>query len=632
MVRMPELRAEAAIAANEPGDDGLVPRERLARVDAAIDALLEEQTRCAADCLAAAATHGVHVRAWHELAPEVQRVLTAQCVDEILPALTPLAMTLSPGHPLPHLPHLGLSLAVVFRHAPGATPHLAETELPADVARLLPVPGAEHDFIPLEEVLRANAHLVHPNVQVESAHLFRVTRRGELALNELEADDLLSAVATATERRPGNPAVRVEVESSMPAFAVSLVLESLRREAGSRNVGGLAVHQLHGLLDLTCLAALPLPQDPALDYPPLVATQAFAEEANVFDVIRRRDVLVHHPFESYAGSVVRFIRDAAEDAAVTSIKITLYRVGDPSPVVAALLSAARAGKRVYAFVELKARFDEEHNVTWARALEQAGGHVVYGLVGVKAHAKVALVIRTENGKPRRYVHVSTGNYNTQSGRQYTDLSIFSARDALVADVSDLFNELTSSSRPPQGLTRGALVAPHQLLPAILERINREAGYARRGRPASIRIKVNGLSDPDVVHALCEASEAGVDVELIVRGICTLAPGVPGVSSRVRVISVLGRFLEHSRIYRFENDGQPEYFIGSSDLRPRNLRRRVELLVPVLDLEQRARLDEILALYWHDETAWELSASGAYDHRSGTRSAQQALQRRADGDL
>jgi polyphosphate kinase len=560
------------------------------------------------------------------LSQQERDALSAQCVDDIVPSLTPLAMTLSPGHPLPHLPHLGLQLAVVFRRSKGDVPHLAEIELPSDTPRLLRVPGRARDVIPIEEVLRANAHVLHPNVEVESAHLFRVTRRGELALDEENAADLLSAVASATRRRPGNPAVRVEVESSMPAFAVSLVLESLRRDAALEHAREFAVQQIDGLLDLRCLLDLPLPDDAELSYPTLESAPVISDDVSMFDVIRDRDLFVHHPFESFDETVLRFVREASVDPAVTGIKITLYRVGHPAPVVAALLDAVKNGKRVYAFVELKARFDEEHNVAWARALEQAGGHVVYGLVGVKAHAKVALVVRQEQGKPRRYVHVGTGNYNTRSGRQYTDLSLFSSRDALTADVGDLFNELTSSSRPPQGLTRGALVAPHQMLPALLDRIEREAEHARAGRPSGITIKVNGISDPEVVDALYAASNAGVPIDLLVRGICTLRPGVEGVSSRIRVLSVVGRFLEHSRVYRFTNGGNPEYFIGSSDLRPRNLRRRVELLVRITDRVHQARLDDLLDVYLNDPTAWALEADGQYRQREqGTgRGAQERL--------
>ena len=628
MVRMSGLRAEAGDSnATVPRADGLSSRERLFRVEQEVDCLLQAQSRCARACLAEAAEAGVHVVNWADLAPDEREQLTARCRDEIHPGLTPLAMTLSPGHPLPHLPHLGLSLAVVFRREPGGALHLAEFELPSDAPRLLPVPGREGDVIAMEELLRANAHLLHPNVHVEGAHLFRVTRRGDLALDEETADDLLAAVAHATERRPYNAAVRVEVERSMPAFVAELVLESLRRDALVQGLEPAVreVQVIDGLIDLRCLSALPLPPLPALDYPVLRARYPVTPGQTMFDAVRERDLLMHHPFDSFDGTVVRFLREASVDPAVTTIKVTLYRVGDPSPVVESLLAAAHAGKRVVAFVELKARFDEEHNVSWARALERAGGNVVYGLVGLKTHAKVALVVRREGERLQRYAHIGTGNYNGRSGLQYTDLSLFSAREDITADIADLFNELTGSSRPPQGLSHGALVAPHQLLPAVLALIAREAANARAGREAAITIKVNGLADPEVVEALHDASNAGVQIDLVVRGICTLRPGVPGQSERIRVVSVVGRFLEHSRIYRFANGGTPVIFIGSSDLRPRNLRRRVELLVPVVDGEHRARLERILELYLRDETAWVLQPDGSYRcDGAGERSAQSVL--------
>jgi polyphosphate kinase len=621
MVRMPDLRRAAHEEREGPaeaGEDGLTPGIRLARVEAAVADILASQWRCADACLRAAARHGVHLLRWTDLDDTEREHLTTRCQEEIHPGLTPLAMTLSPGHPLPHLPHLGLSLAVVFRRTADGAPHLADIELPADAPRLLDVPGRPGSVIAIEEVMKANVDLLHPNTLVESVHLFRVTRAGDLELDEERASTLLGAVESATGRRPLNPAVRVEVERSMPGFVSELVLENLRREALALGTADPVddVQVVDGLLDLRCLLALPLPDSDALDYAGMPAHCPVADRP-MLDVVRDGELLVHHPFDAFDSTVVRFLRDAAADPDVTTIKITLYRVGQPSPVVDALIAAAHAGKRVVAIVELKARFDEEHNVVWAKALERAGGHVIYGLVGLKVHAKLSLVVRREGERLRRYVHIGTGNYSARSGRQYTDLSLFSARDSLTADVSDLFNELTGSSRAPQGLSHGALVAPHQLLPAILERIARETNHARAGRAASIAIKVNGLSDTEIVRALYEAAQAGVKVELVVRGICTLRPGVPGLSAGIRVVSVVGRFLEHSRIYRFGNDGQAEYFIGSSDLRPRNLRRRVELLVPVLDVAHRAELDRVLALYLEDTTGWELGSDGNYTQRDGS---------------
>ena len=627
MVRMPGLRAAARAGRRSVmADDGFSAAERYREVQRAIADLLDAQSRCAAACLDDAFAAGARIVSWSNLTDSEREALTDRYREEIHPGLTPLAMTLSPGHPLPHLPHMALSLAVVFRREPGGTPHLAELELPNDMSRLVRIPGREHDVITLEELIRANVDLLHPHVQVEGAHLFRVTRCGDLSLDEQGASDLLQAVATATERRPFNPAVRVELERAMPEFVREMVLESLRHDAATApGAGDPEVQSIDGLLDLRCLADLPLAPQPGLEYAPLHARKPVPPDVQMFDAMRAGDLLVHHPFDAFDDTVVRFVREAADDPHVTAIKMTLYRVGSTSPIVQALLDAATAGKRVAVFVELKARFDEEHNVGWARALERAGGSVVYGLVGFKTHAKVALVVRRERERLKRYVHVGTGNYNTRSGRQYTDLSLFSAREDLGADVADLFNELTGSSRPPQGLSRGALVAPNQLLPAILALIATETANARAGRAAAITIKVNALSDREVVDALYEAAAAGVTVDLVVRGICTLRPGAHASGDRIRVTSVVGRFLEHSRIYRFANNGKPAHFIGSSDLRPRNLRRRVELLVPIVGKDDRTRLDGILALYLGDETGWELRDDGAYIQRRGSApGAQRAL--------
>src|SRR5829696_7859806 len=456
MVRMPELRQAATKRTNgarSRGMDGLTAGDRLERVEREIASIVDAHARCAAECLHAAEALGTRILHWNDLSPDEQAELRARCRDEIYPELTPLAMTLSPGHPLPHLAHLALSLAVVFRRSAGSEAHLAELELPRDAERLLPVPGRALAVIPIEEVLRANVDLLYPNAHVDGAYLFRVTRAGDLELDERSADDLLDAVSEATERRPYNAAVRVEVQSSMPHTVAELVLENLRREAAGRAESALAgeVQVVNGLLDLRCLGDLPMPDDPGLVYPPLPVRSSIDATRPVIDQIAEGDLLVHHPFDDYESTVVRFLHEAAADPHVTTIKITLYRAGDPSAVVDALLAAARAGKKVAALVELKARFDEEHNVGWARALETAGAHVVYGFVGLKVHAKLALVVRREGSALRRYAHVGTGNYNTRSGRQYTDLSLFSASESLTSDAADLFNALTGSSRPPEGL-------------------------------------------------------------------------------------------------------------------------------------------------------------------------------------
>ncbi len=604
---------------------------RLAEIERQMADVLAAQSRCAEQCIREAEALGVRLLTWEQLDDRARASLRDRYLEEIQPDLMTHAITLSPGFPLPHLPHLGLFVAILFRTAPNERARLAEHELPRDVARLFPVPGQPGAVIAIEEVLRANAHLLYPEALIDGAYLFRVTRGGELPIEQNDSGDLLGAVALATERRPHNPAVRVEVERRMPAPVGALIIESLRREAIGRDMELTvdAVQVVDGLLDLRCLQSLPLPGEARLQYPPLVGVDAFHGVASMFDRIRDGDVLLHHPFESFDESVVRFVSEAAADPTVTAISMTLYRVGNPSPVVEALLHAAREGKQVFALVELQARFDEEHNVHWARALERAGGRVRYGLTGLKVHAKAALVVRREQRDHdellARYVHIGTGNYNTRSGRQYTDLSLFSARENLTSDVAALFAALDERDSVPPALPHGALVAPAQLLPALLARIERETSHAKAGHEAHIRIKINGLADTEVVRALYAASQAGVSVELVVRGICTLRPGVPGLSDRISVVSIVGRWLEHSRIYRFANRGDPEYFIGSSDLRPRNLRRRVELLVPVVEPTHRARLDDILERYLHDPSASVLSSDGVYRDRAGSGlSAQQSF--------
>lgn len=626
MVRVAALKARDLTKLEEHSEDGLAPLDelRIIRDDVAI--LTHRLGACYQDCADSLGEAGVKITRWHDLDDTDRQELRERCESDLHPELTPLAMTLSPGHPLPHLPHHSLSLAVMFQHSENDRHHLAQLEVPCSAGRFFSPSRKPWLLVPVEDVIRGNLDQVYKDAAVISAYAFRVTRGGDLNLDEALADNLLEAVAVATVNRFANPAIRLEVERAMPMFARSLLLESMKSESfgGEIRVGMDEVQEIDGLLDLRCLTEIPLPKDRSLFFPAFQARIPEVTGSSLFDAIGQSDILVHHPFDSFDETVVRFLSEAADDPDVSTLKITLYRVGFTSSVVDALLRAAHAGKRVAAFVELKARFDEDHNVAWARALEAAGANVVYGLVGLKIHAKVCLAVRREKGKLRRYVHVGTGNYNARSGSQYTDLSLFSARENLGADVTDLFNVLTGSAAPPRGLTRGALVAPHQLLPAIVNFIERERDNARNGLPARITAKMNGLSDPDVVDALYDASCAGVEIDLIVRGICTLRPGVSGLSERIRVTSVVGRFLEHSRIYRFENSGSPDYFIGSSDWRPRNLRRRVELLVPIQPGEHTQKLDHILETYMADAHAWDLGEDGSYLHRSPGSSAAQAL--------
>jgi polyphosphate kinase len=633
MVRMGVLYADAdasmaTVASDvvEATDDGFSPVEQLNAVLASVSEICARQSEIADQCITELARHGTFVTPWEELDAEQKATLRARFREEIQPLLTPFAMTLSPGHPLPRLVHLSLGIATILRSGTEGLPRFSEVELPASLPRFFSIPDKRgRAVVSLEEIVRANLDLVHPGMTLDQAYVFRVTRSAELELDELHADDLLNEVERATARRDQGAAVRLEVERGMPPVLRSLLLEDLRRERGESGPLISDIEEVEGLVDLRGLAHIDLPAEGSLSYPPIRAARLFASAPSMCGVIARGDVLVHHPFESFADSVVRFVHDAAADPDVLAIKTTLYRIGNPSPIADALLEAARAGKQVSAFVELKARFDEDVNIGWSRALEAAGGHVVRGLVGLKNHAKTMLVVRREGSEIKRYAHVGTGNYNVRSGEQYTDLSLFTCDEDITTDVANLFNELTGAASAPQQQPRVLLVAPHHLLPGILQRIEREAAHARAGHNARIVAKLNGLSDPDVVRALCRASRDGVRIDLVVRGICTLRPGVARRSDRIRVTSVVGRFLEHSRIYKFANAGNPEYFIGSADLRPRNLRRRVEVLTPIREAAHRAKIDGILDAYLNDPTAWELGVDGEYaQRRKAGKSAQESF--------
>jgi len=614
-VRVSGIKRSAIEQAEERSPDGLTPRQQLDLVSLRTAALVGRQYRCYTACAAEAAAHGARVVAWNELDVGRRDQLRALMRDELLPALTPMAMTLSPGHPFPRLRHLSLSLAVVLLDRPGTAPHFAQVELPHDAPRFTKVPGM-NAVIAMEELVRGNLDLLYPNSVVEQAYAFRVTRGADLEIDEDRAPSLLRAVEEASRRRYDQPVVRVEVERAMPAVLRDVVLRELRREHGGALLTEDDVYEVDGPLDLGAMTELPMMKEAHLCFPAFTGADPLPHDRTLWELIDERDRLFHHPFDSFDATVVRLFREAAADPDVTAIKMTVYRADERSPIVAALGDAARAGKDVVAFVELKARFDEERNVGWAKRLEEAGGRVVHGLVGVKNHAKVALVVRREGKRLRRYIHAGTGNYNAVTAQRYTDFSLFTADEDITADVQDLFNELTGSSRAPGQLTRGCMLSPKQLLPELLSKIEREAAHARAGRGGHIRMKVNGLSDPDVVSALFRASQDGVRIELVVRGVCTIRPGVTGVSENVRVVSVLGRLLEHARMYRFANAGAAEYYIGSADLRPRNLRRRVELLTPVKDRACRAQLDTLFDAYMDDPTAWELTSAGEYVHRHG----------------
>jgi len=524
--------------------------------------------------------------------------------DRIFPVLTPLAV--DPAHPFPYISNLSLNLAVMVRDAPRRQLRFARVKVPPLLPRFVALPDG-HRFITLEQVIALHLQALFPGMDVVSHHAFRVTRDADLELVDEEAADLLATIQSELRRLQRKAAVvRLEVEATMTDEVLGLLMRELELEPTD-------VYKTDGLLDLSALWALYELDRPDLkDEPWNPVTQrrlqgAGKEPPDLFRVLRQGDILVHHPYDSFATSVEAFIDQAALDGGVLAIKQTLYRTSGPaSPIVKSLIRAAEAGKQVVALVELKARGDEQANIAWAQALEQAGVHVAYGVVGLKTHAKVTLVVRNEDGVIRRYVHIGTGNYNPKTAQIYEDVGLLSADPKLGTDVSELFNFLTGYSR--QRRFGKLLVAPVGLRSSVIRLIR------QGGKPGGrIILKVNSLVDPEIVDALYEASQAGAEIDLIVRGMCCLRPGVPGLSERIRVRSIVGRFLEHSRIFRFgpEHDGV-EYYLGSSDLMPRNLDRRVEAMVPIEHAPLQDRLAEILQVELSDDTqAWELKSDGSW---------------------
>jgi len=619
MVEVGALKHQVAAGIAERSPDGLTPAEQLDAIAIRLRPLVARQYRCFEAVVRALAAEGTRIRDWSELAPAERAPLERRFAEDVAPVLTPKAFTRAPGHPFPHLGDRRLSLAVMLRDQPESPVHFASVECPSSLPRFLAVPSG--GVVPLEAIVRAHVGALFPGREVVEAHAFRVTRSGDIQLDELGAASFAQAITEEVRRRPWGPVVRIEVERTMPPPLRELLQRELRfEESGLRSaLGPSDVYEVGGPVDLGGLGELAAgvgADRPNLDYPPFTARDPFAERASVFEAIDQGDVLVHHPHDSFTASFERLIADAADDPDVAAIKLTLYRPGGPSRLGEALRRAAERGKDVSVFVELKARFDEELNIGWAQSLEAAGIHVITGLATLKIHAKIALVVRRADGRTRRYAHVGSGNYNPDTARLYTDLGLFTADDGITGDLHALFNELTGSSRPPQAAFRRLLVAPTNMLDRFLALIARETEHARAGRGGRIRAKLNGLADCTVIGALYRASQAGVDVALVVRGICMLRPGIRGLSERIRVVSVLGRFLEHGRIYHFANAGAPEYYVGSADWRPRNLRRRVEVIAPVGDAAARARLDRILDLELADPDAWTLASDGSYTRHGG----------------
>ena len=604
-VRIAGLRQQVSAGSVSTAPDGRTAAEQLAAARARVLELVADHSAIYAEIRRALADESIDIVDYVEV-PEHHPALRQRFLDEIYPVLTPLAV--DPGHPFPYISTLSLSIAVGLRDPENGETRFARVKVPPILPRLIDIePGR---FILIDQVIEANLDTLFSGMEVLEHHLFRVTRNADLAIEEDEADDLLMALEEELRRRRFGEAVRLEVERSMPPATRQILLRGI-------GLGEEDCYEIRGMLDLTGLRAIAELDRAALrsepwtpTTPPRLVPPDEDEPADVFAAIRAGDLLVHHPYESFAASIERFIAQAVDDPDVLTIKMTLYRTSGDSPIVRDLIRAAEQGKQVVVLVEIKARFDEEANIVWARKLEQAGAHVVYGLVGLKTHSKVALVVRREGSGLRRYVHIGTGNYNHRTARLYTDLGLLSCRPELGADVTDLFNVLTGLSRQQE--FRRLLVAPHSLRRRFLQLVDREIEHARLGREARIVVKVNAVVDTPSIEALYGASQAGVRVDIISRAACSLQPGLAGVSDGITVRSIVGEFLEHSRIFGFANGGEPDWYIGSADLMDRNLDRRVEAAVPVEDADARARLAEIVEIMLADDRrSWQLGADATW---------------------
>ena len=611
-VRVSGFKRQVAEGSEKRTMDGVTPREQLDAAAARARRLQDTAYRLLLDTLLPAlAGEGIRVLKAIELKKRDRTHLRELYDEQVHALLTPLAV--GPGHPFPHIRNQRPAIAAILRQPQTAAERLAVVELPDGLPRFLALPEGDR-FVALETVILENFERLYPGMEVEAACTFRVTRSAELHLETRRGGDLLHAVEEEVRRRRFRPVVRLEVEGCMPDRLRDLLLGELQFEAPDKalSLTDEDVYEVEWLIDLTGLKELASLPGAALHWPPAEPRQPLAPERPIVEQLQAREVLVSFPEDSFEATVERFVIEAAEDPRVVAIKLALYRTNRKSRIVEALRRASARGKQVVALVELTARFDEQRNIEWARHLRAAGIHVLYGVPGLKIHAKVALVVRREGGAARRYVYVGTGNLNATTAGAYTDLGLLSADPGLGEEVSELFNVLTGAAGEPK--YRRLLVAPHNMRRRFLEMLERETAHASAGRGGHVVAKFNGLADREMIAALYRASRAGVKIELIVRSICALRPGVAGVSENIRVFSILGRYLEHARIWRFENGGDPEYYIGSADWRTRNLSRRVEVAAPVRDPEHRARLDAILDAQLNDPDAWELGSDGSYYKR------------------
>ena len=617
MVRVAGLKRRQSTGLSMRSLDGLSSRDQLERINARTQDLSTQHAACfAKDIAPALEAEGIRIVHWDELERGEAARLREYFRDHVFPVLTPLAV--DPAHPFPYISGLSLNLAVLIRDHGGGPSRFARVKVPNNVPRFVTLADGQ-SFLPLEDLISAHLQQLFPGNEVIAQHVFRVTRNADFDVEDDRDEDLLQALERELARRRFGPAVRLEVTDSMDPEVLGFLLTEL-------GITESDVVGVPGLLDLSALMALYRLDRPELKDETFVpATHPRLSEGetpkSVFATLREGDVLVHHPYDSFATSVQRFIEQAAEDPHVLAIKQTLYRTSGDSPIVEALSDAAMAGKQVVVLVEIKARFDEAANISWARQLEQAGCHVVYGLVGLKTHCKTALVVRSENGVIRRYCHLGTGNYNPKTARLYEDFGILTADSRVGADLTDLFNALTGYSR--QTNYRTLLVSPRGIRQGLLDRIEREIDHAREGRPASVMFKINSLVDEGIIDGLYRASESGVQVRLLVRGICALRPGVPGLSDNIEVRSIVGRFLEHSRVISFRNGEEQEWWLGSADMMHRNLDRRIEVMLQVTDRVARSQLSDVTDSAWGASIrCWNLTSDGSWvrsgdvDHQAG----------------
>ena len=617
MVRVAGIRRQIAAAMQAQSPDCMTPQQQLDEVHIRVAELVRLGRTCLHDELfPALAEYGVRLLTMDELSSEQWQTVDEFFESQIFPVLTPLAV--DPSHPFPYISNLSLSLAVRLRNPETGIEEFARVKVPKSIPRWIPT-GTPNTFVPLERVIGANLSALFPGMEVAGSNVFRVTRYSDLELSHSEEpEDLMALIEEQVFQRRFAEVVRVEIETGTPPELQALLLDELREDQAADlpslpDIELVETGPLLELADLMFLASLDIPELRDAPFQPVVPKELRDTSRSIFDVIREKDILVHHPFDSFSASVEQFIMAAALDDNVLAIKMTLYRTSGDTAIVRALTEAAERGKQVVVLIELQARFDEANNITFARTLESFGVHVAYGLAGLKTHTKTTLVVRREGDGIRRYAHIGSGNYNSKTARVYTDVGLFTCSPSMGADLSDLFNALTGFSR--QRLYRKLVVAPGDMRQRFRELIDRETTHAREGKGGRIIAKMNALVDGDTIEALYQASQAGVEIDLIVRGICCLRPGVAGVSDHIRVISVIGRFLEHSRVYYFGNAGEEEYYFGSADWMPRNFDRRVEAVAPVDDKSLHPRLHALLETLLHDNRqAWELEADGSYVQR------------------